>query len=150
MGNDITTGVLRVVGAVLVLVGGVLHYLIWDEDYRSIPDGAVPGLDVVKVGFPVNTVISVLLAVAVLIFARRPIVWLAAALFEAAGIGALVLSREGSLFGWKEPDWSTDAKRVLTVEVLAVIALGLLLAVDFTRSSPETGPGSSGLAPKSS
>ncbi len=136
MGNDIATGVLRVVGAVLVLVGGVLHYLIWDEDYRSIPDGAVPGLDVVKIGFPVNAVLSVLLAVAIVAFARRPVVWLAAALFEAAGMVALVLSREGSLFGWKEPDWSTDAKRVLTVEILAVVALLLLLAVDFSRSSP--------------
>jgi hypothetical protein len=124
-----------VVGAVLVLVGGVLHYLIWDEDYRSIPDDALPGLDVVKIGFPVNTAVSVLLAVAIVVFARRPIVWLAALLFEAASLVALVLSREGSVFGWKEPDWSTDAKRVLTVEVLAIVVLGLLLVVDFARSS---------------
>ncbi|MEJ7584685.1 MAG: hypothetical protein WKF43_11510 [Acidimicrobiales bacterium] len=126
---------LSVVAAVLVLAGGIFHYQIWDSDYRSIPDGSVPGLDVVKIGFPVNAALSVLLAILLVVFARRPIVWLAGLVFELACIVTLVLSRQASVFGWKEEGWSDDAKKVLLVEVLSAAILALLLAVDFARSS---------------
>ena len=132
------TTVLRLVAAALVLAGGLLHYQIWDSDYRDIPDGALPGLDVVKIGFPVNAAVSVLLAVLLVVFARRPIVWLAALLFELACIVTLVLSRQASVFGWEETGYNDDAKKVLVVEVLSVVVLGLLLAVDFARSPSTT------------
>lgn len=130
----------RIVAAVLVLLGGLFHYQIWDSDYREIPDGAVDGLDVVKIGFPVNAAVSVILAVLLVVVARRPIVWLAALLFELASIVTLVLSREASVLGWKEPDWNADAKKVLLVEALAVVVLALLLIVDFARTRSQADP----------
>jgi len=130
--------VLRILAAVGVLAGGALHLRIWDEDYREIPDGAVPGLWVVQDGFPVNAGLSLLLAIGVLVFARRPIVWLAALMLQLGSIIALVLSREASIFGWKEPDWSSDAKTVLLVEVATSAVLVLLLALDFLHSEKRT------------
>lgn len=127
---------LRVAGALLVLAGGLLHLRIWGSDYRDIPsDAGLPGLWVVKTGFPVNAALSVVLAIAVVAFARRPIVWLAAFGLELGSIVALVLSRESSIFGWSEPLWSSDAKTVLVVEILAAVALGVLLVADFARSA---------------
>lgn len=126
--------VLRLVAAALVLAGGVLHYQIWNDRYRDIPDGALPGLNVVKIGFPANAGVSVLLAILLVVFGRRPIVWLAALLFEAASLVALVLSRQASIFGWQETGWDSDAKKVLVVEVAAIVVLALLLVVDFARS----------------
>jgi len=130
---------LRIVAAILVLIGGLLHYRIWDDRYRDIPDGALPGLNVVKVGFPVNAGVSVLLAILLIVFGRRPIVWLVTLLFEVGSIVALVLSRQASIFGWEEKGWDSDAKQVLLVEVLAVVLLGLLLTFDFLRSGSGSG-----------
>lgn len=132
--NTVVRSVLRVASAVLVVAGGVLHYRIWESDYRQIPNGAVPGWYVVKIGFPVNAVVSLVLAVALVAFARRPIVWLAALLFEVASIITLVLSREASVLRWTEADWSTNAKQVLAAELAAAVLLAVLLLVDFVRS----------------
>lgn len=129
---------LRVVAALLVLAGGALHLKLWLDEYRDVPSD-VAGAFVVNPGFLVSAVVSLLLALAILAL-RRPLVWLVALLFELASIVTLVLSRQASVFGWEEPDWSADAKRILVVEVLAALALAVLLAVDFARSSRSSTP----------
>ena len=141
MANRIVPTVLRVMAALLVLTGGALHLQLWLDQYRDVPSD-VPGAFVVNPGFLVSAVVSLVLALAILTL-RRPLVWLLALLFELASIATLVLSRQASVFGWEEPDWSADAKRILVVEILAVVALAVLLAVDYARSGavgPSAGP----------
>ncbi len=154
MANRIVPTVLRVMAALLVLTGGALHLQLWLDQYRDVPSD-VPGAFVVNPGFLVSAVVSLVLALAILtlrrplvlalaiLTLRRPLVWLLALLFELASIATLVLSRQASVFGWEEPDWSADAKRILVVEILAVVALAVLLAVDYARSGavgPSAGP----------
>ncbi len=125
-----------------VLYGGILHFQIWKSDYKDIPDGAVPGLWVVKKGFPINAAVSVVLAIALLLFAVGVIVRLGklavlgAAAVELGSIIALVLSRKASIFGWKETGWDGDAKKVLVTEIVSVVLLVATLFLDYHRNAP--------------
>ncbi len=138
MGNRFLPTALRVIAAVLVLAGGAIHLQLWLNEYRDVPSD-VEGAVVVNPGFLVSAVVSLVLALAVL-FVRRPIVWLLALLFELASIVALALSRQASLLGWTEDGWDGDAKRTIAVEILAALALVVLLAVDYARSGRRTRP----------
>ncbi|MGI8710926.1 MAG: hypothetical protein ACR2LA_08050 [Acidimicrobiales bacterium] len=121
--------VLWLLAAGAVLVGGVLHALIWNRKYRDLPS-VVPGRWVVQVGFPVNVGASVIVAAALAavafgaLAAVRRFVIPVALLLEVASLLALIESRRGSFFQWTEREWDADAKEVLVVEVLAVLALG--------------------------
>ena len=128
--------ILRLVGALAVLAGGLLHFKVWNDVYKEIPSGQAPGLWVVKIGFPVQAAASVLLAV-LMIFVRRPIVWAAAVLLDIGSVLALVLSRKASLFGWKEIGWGGDVRLILISEVAAVVVISVLLAMDFQRVEAE-------------
>ena len=138
------TTIPAVLAAIGVAAGGVLHLQIWRSDYKPIPDGAVPGLWVVKKGFPINAGVSFVVALVLLAFAFGFVVrvgrlgLLAAVGVEAGSIAALVLSREASIFGWKEPDWSSDAKKVIVVEIASVVLAIVTLAVDMRRSAATT------------
>lgn len=116
--------------AVGVLAGGLLHLKIWNSDYRTLPGGGViPGAWVVKVGFPINAAVSVLVAVAVgltafgLVAAIRRFVIPVALAVEVASIAALVASRQSSIFSWTEKGYDTHAKQVLVVELVTVVLL---------------------------
>ena len=135
MDLDLKTS-LRLLGALAVLAGGVLHVKIWNSTYKDIPSGAVAGVWVVKVGFLVQAVVSVVVA-GVVVFVRRPIAWLLGILVDLGSVIALILSRQASLFGWKEPDWSSDAKQVLAVECAAVVLLALVMAIDLAKRNAE-------------
>jgi len=138
MGDRFLPTALRVFAALLVLAGGAIHLQLWLDQYRDVPSD-VPGAFVVNPGFLVSAVVSLVLAVAIL-FVRRPILWLVALLFEVVSIVALVLSRQASVLGWEEPVWNADAKRTIAVEILAVLALLVLLAVDYARSGRSRAP----------
>ena len=132
--------VVRVVAAALVLAGGYIHYALWDEKYRDLPD-QIPGVDLVQTGFPVNAAVSVVLAVLVVVVRRR-IVVLAALVFEAASLAVLVLTRGPGLFDWVEKDdWGTDAMRTLTVEVAAMVVLVAVLVLERDRRARRSGAG---------
>jgi hypothetical protein len=52
--------------------------------------------------------------------------------FEAASLASLILSRTGSVLGWKEPVWTDGANQARLVEVIALVALaGVLVAPRF-------------------
>jgi len=129
---------LRLFGALAVLAGGLLHLKIWNSDYRgsALPASAVPGTWVVKVGFPAQAAVSVGVVI-LLLLVRRPIIWVLALLVELGSILALVLSRQASIFGWKDAVWNSNAKQVLVVEVLAVAALTVLFILDIQRMADE-------------
>jgi hypothetical protein len=116
--------------AVGVLAGGLLHLKIWNSDYRMLPGGGViPGVWVVKVGFPINAGVSVLVAVALAVCAfglvpaiRRFVIPVALAV-EVASLGALIASRQSSIFKWTEKGYDSHAKEVLAVEIVTVLLL---------------------------
>ncbi len=123
---------LVIVAAALVAVNGLLHLKIWNSDYRHTPSAA-PGAWVVKVGFPVNAALAVALALALLVLIRQRLVPVAAAVFTGGSLAALILSRSRvGIFGWKESGWSSDAKMIAVVEVLSLVALAAVIAVQRT------------------
>jgi hypothetical protein len=127
------TTALILTAAVLILAGGYVHLHEWFQTYRAIP-AAVPGAAVVRVGFPLNAATSLAVAGAlvatVLHFVRYTVVVIVAAIvFQAASLAALVLSRTGSVFGWTEPVWTPAANQTRVVEVGALIAMAVAIAI---------------------
>ena len=69
-----------------------------------------------KVGFPINAVVSFALAAVLVVVALRvlrlaPPVLAVAVVFEAASLGSLILSRVGNVLGWKETSWTLGAEQ---------------------------------------
>ena len=118
---------LTIMSAVPLITGGALHLRDWSRTYRAVP-WEVPGAWVVRVGFPLTGLISVVLAVLLVACAAKrwgslAYVVGAAIAFQASSIGALVLSREGTFLGWTEPVWSADARQILALEILTIVGL---------------------------
>lgn len=119
--------------ALFVLAGGYLHLREWLDTYRDVPSEA-PGAFVVRVGFPVNVGLSVLLAVglvATLFVARslQPTVVAAAFVFQATSLAMLIGTRVGTVLGWSEPVWTTTASQTRAVEIAALVSLGAVAVV---------------------
>ena len=118
--------------AAFVAAGGAIHLREWLKTYRHVP-GSVPGAFVVKVGFPINAVVSFVLAALLVVLAvlavravhLAPFVVLGAALFEAASLGSLIMSRVGNVLGWKETAWTRGAEQTRAVEIGALLALAV-------------------------
>lgn len=136
---------LAAAAALFVAAGGFVHLREWLEVYRDVPD-SVSGSEVVTAGFPITAAASVLAVLALLGAALWRPAWLrivaaATLAFQASAIGALIISREDSLFGWMEPTYNQAAEQALTVEIGAVLALGALLALDLVvRRSEHSEP----------
>lgn len=118
---------LTIMSAVPLITGGALHLRDWSRTYRAVP-WEVPGAWVVRVGFPVNGLISVVLAVLLVASAAKRWPALryvvgATIAFQASSIAALVLSRRGTFFGWTEPVWSFEARQILALEILTIVGL---------------------------
>ena len=129
--------------AVLVALGGLWHLQVWDKTYRHLP-AQVPGVWVVQKGFPVNAAASIVVAALLLLTAsgllprlRGPAA-LAALGLEVGSAIVLVLSRGPGIFHWREKgDWGSDPKRILVVEIAAVVVLAVTLALQPLRRSPD-------------
>lgn len=120
-------GVVMIVSAVAVLAGGGVHLHDWLVTYRHLP-ASFPGSAVVRVGFPLNVVASLIAAGAVAVCAFRPfrftpLVIAGAFVFQLSSLASLVLTRTGSLFGWSEPAWTSSANRTRIVEIVALLTL---------------------------
>lgn len=131
--------ILALLAAAAVAAGGVLHFLLWDDRYREVPDDAVPGLWVVKQGFPVNGALSILLALVLVAFAFGFIVRLGrlavlgAIALEVGSIVALLLSNGDGFFKWMEIG-DSDSSRILRLEIAAIVLLVATLVTDIIRS----------------
>ncbi len=124
---------LVVAAAAFVAAGGFIHLREWLDGYRDVPASA-PGAAVVRIGFPINAGLSLVIAIALIVtmFALRrfaPLVVGAAVVFEAGSLAALILTRTGSLAGWMEPVWTTGANETRAVEIGAMAALAAVIAV---------------------
>ena len=131
------TDSLLTVGAVLVAAGGVVHLREWLEIYRHVP-AAAEGSVVVRVGFPINTAASLLVATALGVCAWRrsrftPQVVVTAVLLQVGSLAALIASRTGSFLGWSEPSWTAGAKQAGAIEIGAVISLAAVAVIAVLR-----------------
>lgn len=135
---------LVLVAALFVAAGGFIHLRDWLEIYRSVPS-SVAGAGVVRVGFPVNVGVSVILAAALVVTVFR---WRRFALavvgttvvFQAASLAALIVSRTGSLAGWMEPAWTVGANQTRAVEIGAMAALAAVIAIAAMQRRSSTSP----------
>ena len=120
----------RLLAAVLLLAGGIVHFNLWSSGYRHIP----------KIGplFLANFVGSIALAVAV-IASRRSTIAIAGIAFAAGSLAALVLSRTVGVFGFTETIWTTQAVKTLASEVGVIGALGTALVMQ-RRTGPRLAP----------
>ena len=118
---------LRLVGAVLVLLGGAIHLKLNLDDY---------GNDDILKAFALNAAASALVAAYLVL--RDDIAGPIAGLAVSIGsLGAFAMSRRGDgLLDFREVGWNPSPEAVLTVaiEVAAVVVLALVL-VEIRRSS---------------
>lgn len=107
-------------GAVLLVLSSAIHLHLWFSGYRHIP----------TIGplFVVQAVSGIVLA-AVVAVRRSPIVLAAGALFAAGTVGALLISVNFSLFGFRDSIDAPYAKSSLVVECLATIVLAVAATV---------------------
>lgn len=102
---------LRIVTAVLVLAGGLIHLQEWVNFIGDVP----------KIGplFLLNVAASVV--VAALLFVRRGWLGIVGAIGLSVGtFGGFLVARYGSLLGYSEPKWRTTAVLAAVLEVGAM------------------------------
>jgi hypothetical protein len=124
---------LILIAALFVLAGGIVHLREWQDTYRHLPS-IVPGRDVVRLGFPVNAVVSLVLALGLVLTTVRfrrlaALAIVGAVVFEAGSLAAVIISRNASLFGWSEHVWTLGANQSVALEIGALVNLGLVLVI---------------------
>ena len=128
---------LRYFGAVLLLVGGLVHLQLYFDGYRDFPNENLGR------SFLLNAAASV--AVAALLFLRRDtLVRLAGVAIAAGTLVAFALSRTGDgIFGFTESGLnpSPQASIALLAEIAAIVVLLTSLAVERPNPSHERATG---------
>ncbi|MEJ7561566.1 MAG: cupredoxin domain-containing protein [Ilumatobacteraceae bacterium] len=120
VGNPIGTG-LRLVAAVAILIGGLVHLQLYLDGYRDLPDANLGR------SFLLNVVASVIIAGALLL-RRDAVVRIAGIALVAGTLVAFWLSRRGDgVFGLREQGLnpSPQAGLALAVELIALVALAV-------------------------
>lgn len=124
VGNPIGTG-LRLVAAVAILIGGLVHLQLYLDGYRDLHRN-VPDVDAnLGRSFLLNVAASVVVAGALLL-RRDAVVRIAGIALAAGTLVAFWLSRRGDVvFGWREQGLnpSPQAGLALAVELIALAAL---------------------------
>ena len=116
-----------IAAALYTVAGGYIHIREWLDGYRAVPASA-PGSAMVRIGFPLNAGLSLVLAAVLVVAAiRLPRLIVPAALatfaFQAASLAFLIGSRLGTVLGWTEPVWTTAAEQARAVEIGALVTL---------------------------
>lgn len=127
------TGTMLFASAAYVVAGGYIHVSEWLDVYRFVPTSA-PGAALVRIGFPVNAALSVVLAVVLVAAAvRLPRLVVPAVVgtvaFQAASLAFVIGSRIGTVFGWSEPAWTTAAEQTRAVEIGALLTIAAAVVV---------------------
>lgn len=137
------TGTMLFASAAYVVAGGYIHVREWLGVYRFVPTSA-PGAPLVRIGFPVNVALSMVLAVVLVAAAvRLPRLIVPAVVgtmaFQAASLAFLIGSRIGTVFGWSEPVWTAAAAQARGVEIGALLTLAAAVVVHRSgRSYPSS------------
>jgi hypothetical protein len=127
--SRLTTTVLRIAGAALLVAIAVIHGYLWRQGYRDI--------DVIGPAFLLQTVLGVLGAAAVLLAPRRLLPWAAAAgtAFALGSLVALLLSTTVGVFGFMESTAAMYWWESFWVESAATVVLTALAALAWRRRS---------------
>jgi hypothetical protein len=123
-----TARLTRLLAAVFLLIGGIIHYTLWTSGYRFIP----------KIGplFMANFLASIVLAAAVMM-SRRATVGFAGIAFAAGSLAAVLLSRSVGVFGFTEPIWTSQAITTVISEIGAIATLAVAVAIRL-RTAPQS------------
>jgi hypothetical protein len=108
----------------LLVASGLIHLHLWDIAYRHVRT-----LDVL---FLVQVVLT-LLAAAVLLATRRPLVAAGAAVLMAGTVAGFLLARTAGIFGFHLTFISTEAYVVLVIEAVAIVLLGITAWLQLKR-----------------
>lgn len=132
--------VVRIVAAVLVLAGGIVHLQLWNDGYKDIPD--------VGPAFLANVIASFVVAVALVLWPHWAAIVAGLAVVNGT-LMAFTLSRtDQGIFDFTERGWqpSPEAALALVFEVAAGIALVWLLWRSLTDHTlrPDPHPSVSG------
>jgi hypothetical protein len=124
---------LVLVGAAGVLVSAYMHfYLYFWGGYRGISIDRVAGIDISR-SFALNAIAGLVIAELLVLSLRFDRLVLPSAvlgaLFALGSLGAYVLARTSGLLGFTETGWSVEAVVSKLAEVVAVAALGTVLAI---------------------
>ena len=117
---------MRVLGAVAVLVSAAVHLWLWFEVFR--------GLSVIGPAFMVNAVAGAVIAV-LLVTWRNWVPGLLAAGFGVCTLGAFVVASTVGLFGVHEHWVGWPVWTAAVAEVVAIVAGGMVLVRDLPASS---------------
>ena len=122
-----STVVLTVVGVVVLLVSGWVHfYLYFRGGYRGIAPDEILGLTISR-SFALNAIAAAVLAEALVLGLRyRALLLPAAALGAGFGVATLVayfLSRTRGLLGFEETATTTEAVIAMVAEAVAIAVL---------------------------
>jgi len=115
-----TVTLLAVAGAALLVWSGVIHLQLWSDGYRSI--------SVIGPLFLIQSIASIVLAVALVVF-RRLILLAAGAVLAAATAAGLLLSAGIGLFGYTESLAVPYAETSLVVEFTGAAVLAAAAAI---------------------
>jgi len=124
---------LVLVGAAGVLVSAYMHfYLYFWGGYRGISIDRIAGIDISR-SFALNAIAGLVIAELLVLSLRFDgLVLPAAALgtvFALGALGAYLLARTSGLLGFTETGWSLEAVVSKLAEVVAVVALGTVIAL---------------------
>lgn len=110
----------RVLAALLLLLGGAIHVNLWRWGYGGIP----------YIGplFLANVIASVAVGLVLVVRGGR-LVLLAGVGLAVGSLAALVMSRTVGLLGFTEPGWTIDAMRTVAAEVGALVTLGVVVVM---------------------
>lgn len=126
--------VLRLAAVAMLGWIGDLHWRLWQAGYGDLPTlGPL---------FLADAVVAIVLAVILLVW-PRPLAGLAAACFTAVTIGALVVSLEFGLFGFREVITTSQVVPALVAEPVALVILAAwtVLIARAARAAARPGPG---------
>ncbi len=137
--------------AAFTLANGWIHWREWVDTYRDLPSG-LPGAWTVRIGFPVLTGLCLAVAALLGVALRRPSLLRPAAaatgLLAAGSLATLLVSRYGSLFGWREPVWSPGAEQTLAVEIGALVCVAAVAVLDVATDGRRARPAATSDAPR--
>lgn len=113
--------VVRIVAAVLILAGGIVHLQLWNDGYKDIPD--------IGPAFLGNVIASVVVAVALVVWPHWAAIVAGLAVVNGTLVAFTMSRTDGGIFDFTERGWqpSPEAALALVFEVAAGVALVWLL-----------------------
>jgi hypothetical protein len=117
--------VLPIVGGLLLIASGIIHFDLWSTGYSHVP--TIGDL------FLIQGTLAVLLGIAVVVV-RRWTLYVAGALLLAGTVAGLLVSVNVSLFGFRDSMSAPDAVLSLVIECVGVVVLVVLTLITRPRA----------------